>query len=558
MSDPINQERADQARAEVRFAAGLEDLTIRLPEDKKPKTRFRQRTRYLTAAPELPEQSATLEADDGNVPSDVHTYQEFLSALHDKAPDCYYADFGSNRRALIEDIPEKLEALAFTYGRKPEGTGFPMTALTRDGAKAFPNLQGTVTFTTFKNLYEKDPHALFLEIKMRYMLHYAVQAQLDETISMTSIMNKSIRSLYHWTHHFGQQVDAVMGGTDNTADPGDVQLLKARMESQQRQILAKDNEINQLKDRLRQASLSTGVSQMGQKKSTKVEVTDFYGEKDHDKVDFESWYYQMTDKLKVNADHFTDDQARLVEIKSHLKGQAMRNVQPYLRSTHPDQITTADRLLAHLWDEYDEPNKKENAEAAFRRCLQSKYPTFAEFKNAFVRLAGECNKPKADWKFEFKEKLQLQYQVALVPSYMDPKVTFDAYARLAAELSFNYVQAEQRRGGNSNSRGNRGGRGGRGGNRGGRSGTGDGNSNPVPATSNNNSTKPKGRLTEDQVRQYAREGRCFHCGEKDHVARNCPEKEERLSAIVRAYKPASNLEKLNQDADAEDSENGSP
>lgn len=57
-----------------------------------------------------------------------------------------------------------------------------------------------------------------------------------------------------------------MGGTDNIADPGDVQLLKARMESQQRQILAKDNEINQLKDRLRQASLSTGVSQMGQKK----------------------------------------------------------------------------------------------------------------------------------------------------------------------------------------------------------------------------------------------------------------------------------------------------
>ena len=222
--------------------------------------------------------------------------------------------------------------------------------------------------------------------------------------------------------------------------------------------------------------------------------------------------------MKVNANHFHDDTARQAYIESRLGGKASRELAPYLRDTHPEPINTSTRLLAHLWENYHDPNLAEKSLDDYNKLKMKPGDEFNTFKNDFVRLASECGKTRAQWKAELKRKLTTDLQRQLAAAYVDPTVTFDQFVRLGSEIALVNKQAKEeaatRRQNEPATRPSA------------------GRANPAKAVANSNGrspaagyggTAPTG-LTPDIVRKLYKEGRYFHCREKGHLSKDCPQK----------------------------------
>ncbi|KAK3934559.1 hypothetical protein QBC46DRAFT_347493 [Diplogelasinospora grovesii] len=67
------------------------------------------------------------------------------------------------------------------------------------------------------------------------------------------------------------------------------------------------------------------------------------------------------------------------------------------------------------------------------------------FRNKFVRLPGEYNKAKSEWKAEFRRKLTPTLQNSLAKEYRDPTVTFKEYARLEADIAMTMKQTYRKK-----------------------------------------------------------------------------------------------------------------
>lgn len=279
----------------------------------------------------------------------------------------------------------------------------------------------------------------------------------------------------------------------------------------------------------------TGGNAHSSQRSEKVPDPPIFRNDDDDEEDFEQWFRDMENKLEVNADRYQNDKARQTYIESRLGGKAKRDLAPYLRSGHPDPINTSARLLTHLWEQYYDPDKEQKALDDWDKLKQETSKDFLAFKNDFVRLAGECQKPRSSWKKEFNRKLTASYQRQLGVSYLDPTVTFEQLARLAQQLAQINKRASQEQAARRQI-----------------------NPKPVsraeqkraatPSAVGNTRSKPTTlakRLTPDEVRTLIQEGRCFNCRERGHRAPECPnkkparetdpEREARVKAIVARY-----------------------
>ncbi|KAK3896447.1 hypothetical protein C8A05DRAFT_20576 [Staphylotrichum tortipilum] len=253
----------------------------------------------------------------------------------------------------------------------------------------------------------------------------------------------------------------------------------------------------------------------------------FYNEEDRDTITFEQWHRAVENKLAVNADHFLTDRALQVYIESRIGGTAKSELSPYLRKTHPNPITTPERLMDHLWEQYFDPMTAQRSKDEYEDLRMKPGSEFLAFKNDFVRLAGECGRPRADWKDEFNRRLTPALQRSLAHAFLDDSVDFDAYARLglqhtrinkraaalqAAARSPAGTLAGSHAGGSTPGKTNR--------HRGKR------DDDSAAATSGNSSASNGKPLTPEEHRVLAREGRCFRCRQKGHMSPDCPKKKE--------------------------------
>jgi uncharacterized membrane protein YgcG len=252
----------------------------------------------------------------------------------------------------------------------------------------------------------------------------------------------------------------------------------------------------------------------------------FWNVKSKDEMSFTAWYRAVVNKLEANADHYPTDKLRRIYIEGRLAGPASENLQPYLQEDHPNPITTSEELLKHLKNEYMDPNDKEQAIIDYNKLKLEEGGNVNVFKNKFVRLAGEIRKPKSEWKSEFRRKLTLYLRTQLVGAFVDPKVDFEQYARMAAEVDLDYRQAQKE----SNASTGRGGGSGRGGSRGGFRG-GRGGYSSRSATPATTATAQLDRPSPEEAKKLALEGRCFLCKEKGHLARQCTKSPRAISAV---------------------------
>jgi hypothetical protein len=171
--------------------------------------------------------------------------------------------------------------------------------------------------------------------------------------------------------------------------------------------------------------------------------------------------------------------------------------------------------MDYLWNEYFDHKKQEDALDKWDALMLRPSDNFQTFRNSFVRLAGLTRKPKDTWKSEFKRKLTPYLQTALARDYRDKRCAFDEFAQLAADIANTQRQAEKRQQKDAKPSGT-----------GTRPG-GTGRSENRPAATKTIAQKGQGtfqRPTGAEAAQLAREGRCFLCREKGHMASTCPQK----------------------------------
>lgn len=469
------------------------------------------------------------------------TFADFCQAVE---PDIDQLLLNLGPEDLEKDLHEKVRNVASRCGTRLGGPTLPFVPMTEEGKAALAAYQGKVSYGQFVDMANTNPHELFLEMKIRAILLAARQQQVEQLHGATERLDTCLAHALGWVHHLGHQtkpskpLDPVQFGAANlTQLKSEIARLQSNLAAKDALIAEKDQQLTDLRIQNRQSSVRTdhtcrtnGTTQSVGGRSPKQDGPPIWKGDGTDTITFEYWFRQLKNKLDVNADHFATDTAAKIYIESRVGGDAAANLEPYLEEGHPDQILTTDQLKKHLWNEYRNPSKKEDALSEFSKLKFEPGDDFNKFKNKFVKLAGECRKPKADWKEEFNRKLSTYLKTSMAASYREDAVGFEQFALIASDIADTFRRARQEKTGKPDavvptrlSQTTRqpgkpfGGR-------------------PKPSggsplalkTTPGNLSRP----TPDELQKLMTEGRCYICRELGHISRECPKARKPTLAAV--------------------------
>lgn len=513
-----------------------------------------------------------------------HTLEEFKAACT-AAGNFRFRDV-LEVEAYQKDVIDAVQHLsAQHFNKRSSQSGFPYQAWTlqtqNQERKTLPvTFRGTLDLEEFKRMFAQDPEALFREMKIRVFLMMTFKQQCDWYVTKAAVTDRNMDTLCDWVKAFAEQ-----NGTNNNnpQDQDIIDSLTTAIQEKDERIaglegacsdLAMENrrltrlaqqashtgnpEVDHPARDVRQPStaptdtpshVSTNATATASGKSNRTprapDIPKFYNDKDKDEVNFDTWYRMLHEKLEVNADHYLTDASKRIYASNRLGGKAAEDLEPWLDPENPARLTTSEELFKHLRNEYSNPHKKEEARSAFNGLEMQPGDDYHDFRNRFVRLAGQCGEPRDTWKMYFKSKILPSIANTLVLPYADKRLGFEEYADLGSEVALNYKMNRQKKD-KHNKTGN---------------GKGGGSSTNTPRnntpSTNVAATPGRPKLSADEVMKLSREGRCFICKEKDHMANACPnrrkQEEARVQALVKKWaNPASNKEKLDAPSDQED------
>jgi hypothetical protein len=105
---------------------------------------------------------------------------------------------------------------------------------------------------------------------------------------------------------------------------------------------------------------------------------------------FEGWLSKIKNKLKVNADHFADEDAKIAYVQLCTDGEASEHIQPRLADDATDLYTTCAKVLSHLQSIYEDPNRVFNAKNDFKKLYMKPSQAFHEFYTHFLHLSSKA------------------------------------------------------------------------------------------------------------------------------------------------------------------------
>jgi hypothetical protein len=76
---------------------------------------------------------------------------------------------------------------------------------------------------------------------------------------------------------------------------------------------------------------------------------------------FESWKLQLRGKLRVNADHFPSNDARMAYVYGCMGGDAQKHLNPRYNEESADPFTSDAEMIDHLTDIYEDRYRVQNA-----------------------------------------------------------------------------------------------------------------------------------------------------------------------------------------------------
>jgi hypothetical protein len=102
---------------------------------------------------------------------------------------------------------------------------------------------------------------------------------------------------------------------------------------------------------------------------------------------FDSWKLQIRGKLRVNADYFLSDEARMTYVFSRTGGDAQKHLQPRYDEESKDPFLSDKEMIQHLTSIYEDPHRVQNARLEYRGLMMKPTETFADFHTRFLHLA---------------------------------------------------------------------------------------------------------------------------------------------------------------------------
>lgn len=231
---------------------------------------------------------------------------------------------------------------------------------------------------------------------------------------------------------------------------------------------------------------------------------------------FEDWLLLISQKLAANADHFDTPQLRKAYVVSRCEGKARKHIIPRMRDDAMNPYTDSKDMLNHLKTIYDDPNRVTTAKHQFRQLYMKASDKFHNFLSEFLYLAVEAGVAEHDWKDELYHKLTTELQKLCITASIQNS-SFQEFSSAVSQTAsrlevINHRTQRNRSFAPSN-----------------RDTTNKGTSQsgtavkkePTPSRGTSPTTQRMGNAEHDRL---MKEGRCFHCQEHGHLARDCPTK----------------------------------
>jgi hypothetical protein len=136
----------------------------------------------------------------------------------------------------------------------------------------------------------------------------------------------------------------------------------------------------------------------------------------------------MQGKFRVNADHFEDEEARMLYLFGRTTRKAQKHLQPRYSETSQLRSTSVQEMYQHLETIFVNPNKVRDAQFDYNRLTMKPSQTFVEFQTEFLYLAGEAEIPAQSLRLDLYDRLTTQLQEKLAAQLR----TLDTFEELSA------------------------------------------------------------------------------------------------------------------------------
>jgi uncharacterized coiled-coil protein SlyX len=185
---------------------------------------------------------------------------------------------------------------------------------------------------------------------------------------------------------------------------------------QDKQIAEMDKQITELQAEL--ANKDTAINVLSKQVSSRHVLSAKHPDPDplEDNTDpeYEHWKLEMEGKFERNADHFKNENERMIYVYGRTKGDAKRHLTPQYKSK---SFETAEEMIEYLGTVYEDQHREENARNEYRELVMKSTQSFPEFYTKFTQLAGEAQIPKRDLRPDLYFKLSFDLKKLILPTY---------------------------------------------------------------------------------------------------------------------------------------------
>jgi hypothetical protein len=146
---------------------------------------------------------------------------------------------------------------------------------------------------------------------------------------------------------------------------------------------------------------------------------------------FISWRLLIRGKFRTNADHFQDEEDKMLYLFNRTSGDAQKHLEPRYDEDSQTRFVSAKEMLVHLASIYVNPNAVRDARHEYNALLMKQGQPFAEFQTDFLHLAGKAQTPQESLRIDLYDKVTTSLQRGIAPNLR----FLTTYSELAADLA---------------------------------------------------------------------------------------------------------------------------
>lgn len=146
---------------------------------------------------------------------------------------------------------------------------------------------------------------------------------------------------------------------------------------------------------------------------------------------FLSWKLQIQGKFRSNADHYQDEEDKMLYLFNRTSGDAQKHLQSRYDEDSPTRFVTAREMLDYLASIYVNPNAVRDARHDYNSLLMKPSQSFSEFQTQFLHLAGEAQVPRESLRLDLYDRVTTTLQKGIAPNLR----LLPTYEELAVDLA---------------------------------------------------------------------------------------------------------------------------